>query len=782
VRAVQAGPATGLIAQVLLLAALAATVGLGAAGWVVGVTCSVIGDAVLARGIARHRPDRLGPAAWVTLARFTLAVGVAALVADSFAEPASVTTLVALTVVALALDAVDGRVARRTGTTSALGAHFDGEVDAFLILTLSVYVAPSNGTWVLAIGAARYAFLTAGWLLPWMRRPLPPRHWRKVVAATQGIVLTIAAAAVLPPALTRAALAGALALLAESFGRDVWWLWSHRHATQPAAAAQHALGPGRGRVRTGVAAALTILALVLVWVALVAPNQPGRLTPGAFARLPLEGVVVIALALVLPATTRRLMASVVGPVLGLLVLLKILDIGFFTAFDRPFNPVDDWSYAGIGVETLRDSIGRTDANLAVIVAAMLGVAVVALTTLAVLRLTRVAAGHRRWSLRAVAALGSMWVVCWVLGAPVVSSSAAGLAVHEVRAVQAGLEGQAVFAHEIAHDGFRYQTGDQLLTGLRGKDVLLVFVESYGRIATQGSSFSPQVDGVLDRGTEQLQAAGFSARSAFLTSPTFGGISWLAHSTLQSGVWVDSPRRYDQLVASDRFTLSQAFRRAGWRTVDDVPSDNRDWAQGSSFYHFDKVYDRRGVGYRGPAFAYASMPDQYVLAALHRVELAKPGRRPLFAEVDLVSSHEPWTRIPQLIDWNAVGDGSVFSTMPVDQVTRTALFGDPGRVRAAYGQSIEYTLNTLFSFVQHYGDDNLVLVVLGDHQPATIVTGQDASHDVPISVIAHDPAVLNRIAGWGWQAGMRPGPQAPVWPMNAFRDRFLSAFGSQPATP
>ena len=126
----------------------------------------------------------------MTLARATLAVGVAALVADSFGEPAPVTMLVSLAALALALDAVDGWVARRTRTTATLGAHFDGEVDAFLILVLSVYVARSAGAWVLAIGAARYAFLAAGWPLPWMRAPLPPRYWRKVVAATQGIVLT----------------------------------------------------------------------------------------------------------------------------------------------------------------------------------------------------------------------------------------------------------------------------------------------------------------------------------------------------------------------------------------------------------------------------------------------------------------------------------------------------------------------------------------------------------------------------------------------------------------
>ena len=218
VRAVQAGPLTGLVAEVLLLAALAVTVGLGGAGWIAGVTCGVITNAALARGLARYRSDRLGLADWVTLARAALAVGVAALVADSFDRPAPVGTLVTLAVVALALDAVDGWIVRRTRTATPFGAQFDGEVDAFLILVLSVDVARSAGLWVLAIGAARYAFLAAGWLLPWMREALPPRHWRKVVAATQGIVLTLAAADVVPQALTRAALVAALALLTATCG------------------------------------------------------------------------------------------------------------------------------------------------------------------------------------------------------------------------------------------------------------------------------------------------------------------------------------------------------------------------------------------------------------------------------------------------------------------------------------------------------------------------------------------------------------------------------------
>ncbi len=149
VRAAHAGPVAGLIAQTLLLAALAGSVGLSGAGWSVGVACAVIVNTALARGLSRHGSERLGPADWVTLTRATLAVAVAALVADSFDEPAEVALLVTLTVVALVLDAVDGWIVRRMGTATPLGAQFDGEVDAFLILVLSVYVARSAG----AVGA-----------------------------------------------------------------------------------------------------------------------------------------------------------------------------------------------------------------------------------------------------------------------------------------------------------------------------------------------------------------------------------------------------------------------------------------------------------------------------------------------------------------------------------------------------------------------------------------------------------------------------------------------------
>src|SRR4029079_10706779 len=107
------------------------------------------------------------------------------------------------------------------------------------------------------------------------------------------------------------------------------------------------------------------------------------------------------------------------------------------------------------------------------------------------------------------------------------------------------------------------------------------------------------------------------------------------------------------------------------------------------------------------------------------------------------------KIPRLVPWAQVGDGAIFGRVP-EESTQAKLFGDGARARTAYGHSIEYSLRTLVSFVRRYGNDKTVLVVLGDHQPATLVSGQGADHDVPISVIAHDPKVMAQIAGWGWQ--------------------------------
>ncbi len=717
------------------------------------------------------RSARFGPANVVTSVRAAVVAAVAVLVTISYVHHLSPVAIVALASIALVLDAVDGWVARRTGWVTDHGARYDMEVDAALILVLSAYVARSLGPWVLVIGLARYVMLAAGLAWPWLRGRVEARYWRKWVAATQGIVLAVAAAGVGPRLLRMSALAVSLVLLTLSFGTEVWEL-RRTHA-----------GPLREGVRRAAAWTATALAFALVWFALVVPDRLSALTPGAFVRIPVEGLVVVAAVLALPWRAGRVLAAVVGVALAVLTTIRLLDMGFVATLDRPFDPMTDWGYFGPASGVLSDSVGRHWAVAAEIGAVLLVVALLVLVPLALVRLTRLTTRHRGTSARAVGALSLVWIVCAAFhvqvagGAPLAATSAAGVVVGQVQEVHASLEDRPRFAAQLAaRDAQGTAPGSQLLTGLRGKDVLFVFVESYGRVAVQGTHYSPQVDRTLRAGTQALQRAGFGARSAFLTSPTFGGLSWLAHSTLQSGLWVDSQQRYDQLVGSDRFTLSDAFGRAGWRTVVDVPSNTADWPQGSTFYHFDHQYGMYDVGYLGPDFGYATIPDEYTLSKFDRLELAPRDRRPVMAEIDLVSSHTPWAHLPQPVDWNTVGDGSVFdgqlqNSPGPDEVWRTT-----AGVQAAYSRSIGYSMQSLVTFVQRSHDKNLVLVVLGDHQPAPIVSGTDADHDVPVSVIAHDPAVLDRIAPWGWQHGLLPAPNAPVSPMDSFRNRFLSAYG------
>ncbi|MFC0533758.1 sulfatase [Phytohabitans kaempferiae] len=538
--------------------------------------------------------------------------------------------------------------------------------------------------------------------------------------------------------------------------------------------------PKATHLRRAASVAVTVLAGLLVLAALVAPGDLELLRPGVFARVPLEALVGIAVLLLLPAAPRRPVAVVVGALLGVLAVVRLLDMGFLSVLDRPFDLVLDWVLLDDALVVLRDSVGQAGAVGAVVGAVVLAIALPVLAALSLLRLSTVAARHRTASARTVAALTAGWVACAVVGVeivpgePVAARDTATLAYDHGRRVVASIRDQQAFREEAAMDAFRDTPPEQLLGGLRGKDVVLAFVESYGRDAVEDPEFASQIGAVLADGDRRLTAAGYASRSGWLTSPTSGGGSWLAHSTLLSGLWVNNQQRYHTVTASDRLTLTGAFARAEWDTVGVMPGITRAWPEGR-FYEFDRVYDLHSLGYRGVGFSWATMPDQYTMLAFERFEHGKPDHPPLMSVIPLVSSHGPWTPLPKWLDWDEVGDGSIFIEEARVGDSPEEVWKDPARVRTQYRLSVEYSLNTLVSYVEEYGDDDLVLVFLGDHQPARIVTGADATRDVPITIVARDPAVLDRVTAWGWEAGLKPGPRTPVWRMDAFRDRFLTAF-------
>ena len=526
---------------------------------------------------------------------------------------------------------------------------------------------------------------------------------------------------------------------------------------------------------------LTVLACATL---LFVPLVPGALStgsPSALLGVPVESViVVVALLAVTASWPRMVIAGVFAAVVVAALLLAALDLAFRATIDRPFNLAEDGSAIVDAFDVVQDAVGPVGAVAVALLVVAVAVAVAALVAASALRVGRAARRAGPRGRAAVATISVAWIAFSLAGSQVapgapVAASRSGdvLVASSVRAATSVREQQA-FERALASDSLASRAPARPMSLLAGKDVVIAFVESYGRVAVEPSPFTDVIARTLEDGGRTLGSHGYIARSAFLSSPTFGGVSWLAHATLQSGVWVDSPRKYERLLEHGRTTISGLFDAAGWRTMAVVPSNKRDWEAGEAFYGFDTVLDSRNMGYRGPAFGYARMPDQYTLQVFHdRADLDGP--QPVMAEIDLVSSHTPWTPLPHMVAWDELGDGSVFADQAEDGGPAVAAWSDPERERELYAESVAYSLESVFSSLETFERQDLVLIMLGDHQPARIVSGPDAGYDVPVTIIAKDAAVFDAIESWGWESGVRPSAEAPVWAMDDFRDRFVDAF-------
>ena len=534
------------------------------------------------------------------------------------------------------------------------------------------------------------------------------------------------------------------------------------------------------RTARAVGVGTTVLAGVLLIVALLVPDRLDRITLQSFFRFPVEAIVLAIVLLVLPAKARRIVAVVLGAFVGLTAVLKCLDMGFYQTLARPFDLVFDWVLLSDAADFLKDSVGRSGEVLAIVGVVLALIAVLAGSALAMVRLSNVMARHRPMAVRTTLVLGVVWIMCFTLsfqvgGVTLATKGYSTFLANRVQYVREGLGDADVFKKQLNVDAFAKTPPNQLLTGLRGKDVLFTFIESYGRVAIDDPTMAPEMDATLKAGDARLKAAGFASRSGWLRSPVTGAGSWLAHSTFLSGLWVKNQQRYRTVTTSTRATLTSYFQKTGaWRTVGIVPGVRKAWPEGK-YFGLDNIYDSTHLGYNGPYFSWTPVPDQFSLQSFEDLEYGKKNRDPIMAEIILASSHNPWSPIAHTIPWNQLGDGTIFNQIKKEGTNPTEVWKSAKRVRTEYRKAIQYSVDSLTQWMQRYGNKNTVLVFLGDHQPVPTVTGGTADRDVPITIVAHDPKVLDKISSWGWTDGLKPADNAPVLSMDKFRDRFMTTF-------
>ena len=512
----------------------------------------------------------------------------------------------------------------------------------------------------------------------------------------------------------------------------------------------------------GVAA---LAAIVLLHGVLVLPSRPEELRVAALAGLPVELPIIILLVLLLRGAAVR--AAVVALAVAILVL-RLADLGSFQTFGRPFNPALDLHLLGSGWSLLSASVGRGQA-LAAVVSALAAAGVLAALLWAGLGAMARLRGAGRAGLLAAAAAASLAGLVPAAGGVVTADLVPGLRQRALHMAQAAADLRA-FEVALRDD----PVGAPRFAALEGRDVILLFVESYGRSFVEDPRYAEIAGPRLQTAEDRLAASGWHMRSAWVEAPVRGGQSWLSHATALSGLWVDDQARHERLIASERRSLNRLFGAAGWRTGAAMPAITLDWPE-AAWFGYDVTLDAEGLGYRGEPFEWVTMPDQFTLAAMDRM---LRGGAPVMIEAALITSHAPWTPLPRILPWDDVGDGSVFDGTRRTGDAPREVWSDPERIRSQYALSLDYALEVVGQYVALHGDGAL-FVVLGDHQPAALLTGPDAWADVPVHVIVDDPALLDRLPPELFAPGLIPGDDRPELRMDRLRALLARAFEIPP---
>ena len=316
--------------------------------------------------------------------------------------------------------------------------------------------------------------------------------------------------------------------------------------------------------------------------------------------------------------------------------------------------------------------------------------------------------------------------------------------------------------------------DSDFSRVAGADVFVIFLESYGATAWDRPEFFNGLAPARSRFEAAISASGRQVVSAYAESPTFGGSSWLAHVSLLSGTEVrDGDTNMRLMSQPGRNTLTTAFKRHGYRTIAAMPGLRSAWPEGE-FYGFDAIYGWQDLEYSGPSFGWWDMTDQYVLAKLDALAVAGTTRSPLFVFFPTVSTHTPFLPVPPYQpDWPKMLQRRPYDLLTLDEAWSHQ--PDWLDLRPGYIKAMTYAFDTVGGYLSLRRDRDFVVVLIGDHQPPAVVTGDGASWEVPVHVIASRPELLARLGRHGFRDGLTPAHPA-VTSIHGLMPVLLDAFG------
>jgi len=488
-----------------------------------------------------------------------------------------------------------------------------------------------------------------------------------------------------------------------------------------------------------------------------------------------EGVVLFGLYLL--ATTRRRWLSVSASVLVMIVSTVLLLFGFgeFVTrliYQRGFDPWVDIAFISVGLDLLFAGVSN-HAELYEIVAIILFFVLAAgISYLTLYAARRILRSIRKTALAGFAALLPISIVVLFLapGPPMAARIAAHLrpppmeelSSPDVAPPPAVEAAQAAAEESAASRRYRFE-------GIKDANVLLFFFESYGYTAYSRDALYAPIAPLLADLEVKLAGDGFGIASSFIESPVSGGFSWIAESTLLTGLWIDSQASYDDLMANDVPSIPRILNDGGYHTLVAMPAVTKgDWSEGINFYSYDDHLYARDFDYVGPVFSYVAVPDQFAIwKTERRIEaFRRQSDRPVYAQFVLVSSHAPFSIIPEMVEpWDRLGDGSIYDTLPKQTFDNGWFQGK--QYDEGYVASLKYVLEAIGEYLLKYIDDDSIIIVVGDHQPKRPVREADAPKSVPIHIITRQRSAIQYFIDNGYTPGIIPRAEPPHKKMSSF---------------